>query len=229
MPQFFNSENADTIKFILLLILNGIAYYRLFKSPVGFIPILGQYMFIVKIADRYNSPYRKKYIVLAIASFFSLLLGILIISVTLFSIAVTAGAGELGATILAIGIWGLITIVVILGISVALIYYTYKIIKPLVQDALNNDEVTLITIIFAIFAFAFDLFVIFKADDINNNFRGNEEHFDDKSNYYDNSDVINRDDIFGENDNHQNNSDDVVVIDEKDVDTYDPYNTNNKY
>ena len=61
------------------------------------------------------------------------------------------------------------------------------------------------------------------------NFRGNEEHFDDKSNYYDNSDVINRDDIFGENDNHQNNSDDVVVIDEKDVDTYDPYNTNNKY
>ncbi len=73
MPQFFNSENADTIKFILLLILNGIAYYRLFKSPVGFIPILGQYMFIVKIADRYNSPYRKKYIVLAIASFFSLL------------------------------------------------------------------------------------------------------------------------------------------------------------
>lgn len=229
MPQFFNSENADTIKFILLLILNGIAYYRLFKSPVGFIPILGQYMFIVKIADRYNSPYRKKYIVLAIASFFSLLLGILIISVTLFSIAVTAGAGELGATILAIGIWGLITIVVILGISVALIYYTYKIIKPLVQDSLNNDEVTLITIIFAIFAFAFDLFVIFKADDINNNFRGNEEHFDDKSNYYDNSDVINRDDIFGENDNHQNNSDDVVVIDEKDVDTYDPYNTNNKY
>lgn len=154
-------EIFDFVYGIIVYVLGGLAYKSLLDNYMGFIPFFGDFICKCKIADEYDSEYKKPFIVTTIISIviIIIMIGYVIYGLILY-FSNDASAFDIWgfSSYLFLFAFGLVFIIV----SIINIYYTYKILYPLVQDITGEENVGISTFVFSLIQIVFYIWLIVK-------------------------------------------------------------------
>lgn len=155
---------ADAIQLIIFLaiyIFRGIAYKSLLNTYKGFIPFFGDIVCKCIIADEYDNEYKKKYL-------FSCLVPIIITFIFIVCLmAVLLITGRPDGIILVIMIIFVILFAIVVNVlGIMCIYYTTKILTPLLRDITGEENVGVTSVVFSIIPFIFFIWLYFKSKNL---------------------------------------------------------------
>lgn len=135
-------------------VLCGLAYKSLLDDYLGFIPLAGDLVCKYRIASEYENEYKTKYLISSIS--FTVLSIIIVIFSLIF---VLIGDTLVFNLLITIGSISLIVIAIIC------VYYTYKILYPLVQDLTGDEKVGGRTFLFSFIPTIFYIWLLIKCNE----------------------------------------------------------------
>lgn len=148
---------------IFNIILRGFAYKYLFGEYTGFIPMVGDIIGKIKIAQEYESPFKIKYVIFSVICYaLPYTLNFLFMFVSIFLSAKGTDKNSI------IFFFFVLILVYILFLFIKM-YYSYRITFPLVYDFTNGDGVFIKSFLFTILPFIFYIWIILRVKNFENN------------------------------------------------------------